>query len=527
MSAIRNAGDSLTPDVRRRWLRRGVLYVAPVLLALVATVLLWNLFVRHVGPNEYLVVVSKAGDPLDKGEVVAGPGQKGIQRAVLGEGYHFVWPVLYATEKHANTSIPPGKVGIVRNLGGVPPRAGGVLADADDEQGIRRRVLLPGTYRLNKYAFGVELADMVEIKPGYVGIKRRLLGVEGALPQYATKPTEKGIIREEILQPGIYPVNTKEYFVKPCDVGIYQTTYSYVKPNGNGKEKNSALPFYGQGGARISLDCTIEWEIKPEHWPEWLPRFKDHHEIEEKVIDLNCRQIAQVRGSRYAVQDFLDGDKREKFQTDFRKELDEACKREKVVVRSAFIRNIILPEAFLQEKRNQRLAVETQLTAVELSKTAETAKEVAKAKEQIGTRVEEVMAETARMVAVIEQDTQNVRTLVEADVEKLKAEYGTKIAVLEAERTEELGKADAEAKRMRETAKGALHKLKMDVFRQDGDAYLRYTMAQQLNPQMKLRLFQSGQGTLWTNLGNKEMNFMMPLPGGRPEREEKAAEEKK
>ena len=53
-------------------------------------------------------------------------------------------------------------------------------------------------------------------------------------------------------------------------------------------------------------------------------------------------------------------------------------------------------------------------------------------------------------------------------------------------------------------------------------AYLRYTMSQQMNPQMQLRLFQSGPGTLWTNMGNKNMNLFMPVPGA----ETKAGPEK-
>ena len=41
---------------------------------------------------------------------------------------------------------------------------------------------------------------------------------------------------------------------------------------------------------------------------------------------------------------------------------------------------------------------------------------------------------------------------------------------------------------------------------------------------MQLRLFQSGQGTLWTNMGNKNMNFLLPLGG---EKAEKLAKEDK
>jgi hypothetical protein len=54
----------------------------------------------------------------------------------------------------------------------------------------------------------------------------------------------------------------------------------------------------------------------------------------------------------------------------------------------------------------------------------------------------------------------------------------------------------------------------MGLFGRDGDAYLRYTMARELNPNMKLRLFQSGPGTLWTNMGSKDPSFQVQLPRG-------------
>jgi hypothetical protein len=500
-----------------RWTRRALLVGVPIVVVLVVFTVCWKLFFRYVPPDSHLVVVSKNGTPLDpaKGEVLADEGQKGIQKVVRGEGYHFVWPIIYSTEVRENTVIKPGFVGIVTALGGVPPRDGRVLAEQDDEQGIRRAVLLPGTYRLNTYGYRVEAVKMMEIKPGFVGVKRRLLGVDGP-SQFATKPTEKGIVKDDLLQPGLYPVNTKEYEVLQCEVGVYQTTYQY--PKIGSKERNTALHFYGQGGAQISLDCTIEWELKPEYWPTWLTRFKDHREIEQKVIDLHCKQIAQVRGSRYGVQDFLDGETREKFQEDFRKELNTACEKENVIVRSAFIRNIVIPDNFLAEKRDQRLAVEKALTSEELEITAGTENEVAKAKRQIEAKEAEVKAETERMIAVIERDTENVKALNEAEIEKLKAEYGAKIAELEADRKQELGKAEAEATKLKETAKSSLYKMKMDVFKQDGDAYLRYTLAKELNPDMKLRLYHSGPGTLWTNMGNKNMSFMLPLPSAEKEK---------
>src|SRR5437764_14533468 len=121
--------------------------------------------------------------------------------------------------------MPPGQLGILTALGGVPPRDGRVLAEEDDEQGIRRQVLLPGSYRLNPSGYAVEAVSATEITPGYVGVMQRLLGKDGA-DRFANRPDEKGILRE-VLQPGLYYLNTKEFKVTKCEVGIYQTTYHY------------------------------------------------------------------------------------------------------------------------------------------------------------------------------------------------------------------------------------------------------------------------------------------------------------
>src|SRR5947209_16128428 len=101
-----------------QWKRRAILVGVPLLAALLVFVIFWKLFFRYVPPGQHLVIVSKNGDVLTEGEVLADSGQKGIQREVLGEGYHFVWPIIYSTELKTNTVVPPGNVGIVTALGG-------------------------------------------------------------------------------------------------------------------------------------------------------------------------------------------------------------------------------------------------------------------------------------------------------------------------------------------------------------------------------------------------------------------------
>ena len=84
----------------------------------------------YVGPDQMAVIVAKAGKDLPPGQILAGPGQKGIRADVLGEGRHFLNPFFYDHEYHPVVIIPPGKTGIVIEgrqgsaPGRVPGRAG-------------------------------------------------------------------------------------------------------------------------------------------------------------------------------------------------------------------------------------------------------------------------------------------------------------------------------------------------------------------------------------------------------------------
>jgi hypothetical protein len=182
-------------------------------------------------------------------------------------------------------------------------------------------------------------------------------------------------------------------------------------------------------------------------------------------------------------------------------------------VRNAFIRNIIIPDAFLKPKRDEQLAKEKGITQKELTLTAETHNKVVAAQQKIELEVAKVEATTAQMVAAIGREVDNLKITTDAAVEKLQDEYAARIAILNADRTECLGRAEAASKKMVNEAKSGLHKMQMDVFTNDSYAFLRYTLAQNLSPALRLRLFQSGPGTLWTNLGDKSVNLFVPGPG--------------
>ena len=480
--------------------------------ALIFIALTWNAFFVYVRPGEHLVVTAKDGEPLTPGHVLAEAGQKGIQRDVLGEGWHFILPIVYSTEREKNTDIPPGKVGIVTTLGGNPLPPGRLLAEKtadfkNEEQGIQRQVLPPGSYRINLRGYKIELVDATDIKPGFVGVQRRLLGFDGH-SRFAEKANEKGILRD-VLQPGLYYVNTKEYEIIKAEVGIFQTAFRYD----DDPQKNTAIMFTSKGGFPISMDCTVEWEVLPEDMPELVAEYGSRRIVETTVIDTQAHSIGRDKGIDYGVQDFLEGTKREKFQADFTKELVRVGREKNVTVHSAFIRNIVIPEVYLKPIRDKQIAGETELTNKAKEITAQTEADVEREQQMIQQRVREVEAETKRLVASIDRQVENTVTKTQSEVDKLKAEYDAKIATLESRRIQVLGTAKAEVTRLTETARSGLYQLKMDVFKNDADAFLRYSLSEQLNPKMVIRLFHSGEGTFWTNLEGKGISLLLPAGG--------------
>jgi hypothetical protein len=184
-----------------------------------------------------------------------------------------------------------------------------------------------------------------------------------------------------------------------------------------------------------------------------------------------------------------------------------------VTVHSAFIRNIEIPEQYLKPIRDKQIAAEVEQTNRAKEVTAQSEADVEREMRTVQQRVTEVEADTRRLVASIDRDVENIQSLTDAEIEKLKAEYAAQIAALNAQQRRVLGEADAEVTKLKETAQSSLYQMKMEVFQNDGNAYLRYTLADKLSPDLRLRLFHSGPGTLWTNLDGKNMQLLMPAPG--------------
>jgi hypothetical protein len=508
-----NASFQFT-GLARAWKRLAIIWGVVAIVALIVLLITWNSFFSYVPPGKHLVIISKDGKPLPPDQVLAEKGEKGVQREVLGEGWHFIMPIVYTTELEENTIIKPGQVGIVTARGGTPLPEGRLLAE-EGERGIQRHVLPPGTYRLNKHGFDVEMVSAVEIRPGYVGVQQRLLGKDGK-GRFAETDDEKGILRQ-VLQPGFYYLNTKEFKVIESEVGIIQTTFHRTEATADSGRDASrdrgAIGFISKGGFKISIDCTVEWEVRPEDMPAIVAEYGGWQNVEVNVIDLQAHAIGRDKGSDYGVQDFLEGSTREKFQTEFSKELIKTCKAKHVTVHSAFIRNIDIGDTYMKQIRDRQIAHETRLTNAVQEATKKSDSEVNQEEKMIEQKAKEVEYETKKLVSAVDIEVENTQKTADAQMEKMKAEFQAKIAQLEADQKRALSEAQTQSTKLKETAEASLYHLKMDVFKRDDEAFLRYSLAEALNPQLRLRLFHSGAGTFWTNMDGKGMNLLLPAPG--------------
>lgn len=198
-----------------------IIIKAAVILALAEVVWLWGFCRFYVGPNQMAVVTAKSGEPLEPGQILARSGQKGIQEETLGEGRHFLNPVLYDVEIIPAIFVPPGRVAVVTSKVGTTLAEGEFLADRG-QKGIWRSVLGPGKYRMNPYGYQIDIVDAISIPIGYAGVITSLSGEQAASGQFAEEG-QKGV-RRDVLQPGLYYVNPKEYKVDVLEIGINQVS---------------------------------------------------------------------------------------------------------------------------------------------------------------------------------------------------------------------------------------------------------------------------------------------------------------
>ncbi len=483
-----------------------------------------------VPPDKMLVLVAKTGTAMPAGQIIAEPGQKGVLLEPRGPGRHFINPFSYERQLKDQAIVHGGEVGVVISKFGNELPGGEFLAGKGD-RGIQREVLMPGTYKLNPYAYEVRIVKMIEIDPGYVGVVTSRSG-KTATSQLA-EPGERGV-QKIVLQPGLYALNPEAYSVERVEVGFNQITMAHAgklpisqtigqivgkerqaesigealnrSQNMEGQPAVAVLPavtFPSSDGFEITIDVTLLWQLLPQDAPSVVARYGNIKKIEENILIPQINSTARIKGSTFGAVDFIVGAKREEFQRAFQDTIQTTLEEKKLQVDLALVQDTLVPDNISGPIQDARIAGEWNTTNAEKTKTEAKKGEL---DENVGKirQIEQVVEyETQRLEGNIAAEQQKKVNETAAQTRLLVAELAQQTAAIRADIKRKLGGAEAKVIELKGKAEGEGYAQQVKAVGSAND-YALYQFASQLPEQVKLSLIYAGPGTLWTDLNKAE-----------------------
>ena len=354
------------------------------------------------------------------------------------------------------------------------------------ERGIQREVLMPGTYKLNPYAFEIRTLKMIEIDPGFVGVVTARSG-RPAQSQLA-EPGERGV-QKIVLQPGLYALNPEAYSVERIEIGYNQDTMAHAgklpatqasgqadlkqrqaavigealgkspAPGQNVLPVLPAVTFPSSDGFEITIDVTMLWQLLPQDAPAVVARYGNIKKIEENILIPQINSTARIKGSTFGAVDFIVGDKREEFQRAFQETIETTLHEKKLQVDLALVQDTLVPDNISGPIQDARVAAEWNTTNAEKTKT-----EAKKAEldESIGKirQVEQVVEfETQRREGNIRAEQEKQVNEIAAQTRLLVADLARQTAAIRADVKRKIGSAEAKVVKMKGKAEGDGYRL--------------------------------------------------------------------
>lgn len=456
---------------------------------------------------------TKDGEPLELG----------ILEEMVGPGRHFYCPLWWERKLVEDQIVKPGEVGIVTSRMGENLPEGEYLVDGDlgstTHKGILRKAFGPGTYRVNPYAYEFKKVTLETINgagqkkhAGWVEIPTGFVGVVTNLADNPLKNTKAGI-QENVLPPGLYPINPREQHIDIVQVGYREKSITVnlkedpktgdLLLDESGEpvmaDDDSGITFPSNDGFTIHMDFTAVWGIMPDQAPDVIRKFGNVEAVETKVVIPQIESICRNMGSTLGAVDLLVGDSRQKFQTETANTFKQVLDEKGVTLHYGLVRHIYIPHVVRQPIQQSFIADELKLTREQEQLTAETEALLREAEEKVKLATQEVRVETEKLVAEKLAEGKKVAEETKAETLKLVAAIDRQTAELEAEATVLLGEAEAKARQMQEEAKAEKFQLAVDAFG-TGEAYNQWVFATGLPDDIELNLLYAGEGTFWTDL---------------------------
>jgi regulator of protease activity HflC (stomatin/prohibitin superfamily) len=461
-------------------LRGPVMSLLVVGLLLFTPMWVWFFWRIEPGTGQIVVLIRKSGEALPTGEILATkPGQKGIQLDVLPEGRYFRNPYTWSWEYHPVTEIPAGRLGVQSRMHGADLEAGQIVA-GPGQKGILVDVLGPGTYRVNPYAVLVEPFDAISIRPGHVGVMTSLIGHD-VINNDVTDTNRnslmvgegvKGVV-PQVLDPGTHYLNP--YMVNVIEVNLQSQRFEM--------SGDDAISFLTVDGFNVEVEGTLEFALMREQAALLTHRIGDMDDIIKKIILPRARGFSRIEGSKQPATSYIIGETRQKFQDTLEVHLRERCKEWGVAIKSVLVRNIKVPDEIASIIREREIAVQDAKKFEQQIEQAKSKAELTKQEMLAQQNKAKVEAETAKLKAVIEAQQQQSVTITNAirefDVAKLDAEA----AKFQAAAVLAAAKGEGQVIRLDNEAQASVISNQVSAFN-GGLGFARYTFYQQVAPRI-------------------------------------------
>lgn len=406
----------------------------------------------------------------------------GVLEQVYLPGTYFAFsPFDYEREVVKSAEVPSGKVGVVFKRFGKPLPQGHILADpTNNERGPLPVVLQPGQYPqyANPYAYELKLVDPINIDPGHRGVVTVMAGPLAANPnQYLVDDGTQGTQRATEPE-GFRYINPYEKRVTPVSI----QSQRFEMAGGD------AITFPSSDSFEIKMEGFVEWSIIPDKLPLIYVQYAEGAELlpfmEEKVILPYARSFSRIVGSQYTARDFISGDTKLKFQSEFEQHLRKACEAQGIEILQALVRDIV-PPVEIKQLINEREVAKQQIKSLEQQIT------VAKSQAQLATQLEtgtqnQAIGEANKKVVTVVKKAEQDR-----DVAVTKAQQELAVAKLRLEAAKQLadatvakGQADAAVILLNRQAEAEPLRQQVAAFG-DGSAFAQYYFYQKVAPSIK------------------------------------------
>lgn len=456
-------------------------------------------------PDRHIAVLTrKTGIDLENSQELSPDEEhKGMQLQVLSEGRYFYNPYYWNWKVYPMVEIPRDKMGVRVRLYGKDLGYGEFIATSEDQKGIVEEVLRPGRYPINAmvidrvtkqevsgnrkrrsdYVEVIELWDPKVIPAGFKGIVTNLAGPMPANPNaLLVEPGRRGP-QETTLEPKTYYLNPYLYRINSIDTRSQRFNLS----------KGKDMTFPSKDGFPISLDGIIEFRVIPESAALTYVTYNDvtndeggstdiSQEIIDKVIMPNARAFCRLRGSNTSAREFIGGETRTAFQTEFQRAITQTCRAQGIEIVQALITKIKPPQAIAEPLRNR------EVSAQELKQYTQ---QILQQQQEAKLATEKALIEQKR--AVIGADREVVEAVTLAKEEQQVALEAANRDKAVAEQKLEAARDEAEAIMARAQAKAAVvgyqneadaagWQKAVEALGNDGEAYARYVLYQKLAP---------------------------------------------